>query len=116
MLNDEKLSYLKYIDPLYINFNKQIHHFEIVLQYSDIKSRGILINELKLLVTKNNKVYEQLFISSKKYSMNTYILIYIFTFLIAIPRGNVFFTKLSIIKNNLSNRLKPILVDPCFPS
>ena len=100
MLNDEKLSYLKHIDPLYINFNKQIHHFEIVLQYSGIKSRGVLINELKLLVTKNNKVYEQLFLSSyaesfwtglKKYSMNTYILIYIFTFLIAIPRGNVFF-------------------------
>ena len=58
-------SCLKYIDPLYINFNKQIHHFEIVLQYSDIKSRGVLINELKLLVTKNiDKVYEQLFISS----------------------------------------------------
>lgn len=122
----KKLNSLKFLDPFYIKSNEDISYIDIVTEFSDVISKPeAFINELKLLESKSNdKSYEHLFaitnvevfwfkVGNLKNNLNEYLYqnlyqfaIYVFTLPHSSACAERVFSKLTLMKSKLTNRLK----------
>lgn len=127
---DKRLSLLKVLDPVFIKSAEDINYFEIVSVFTDIITNPEdFVKEFKLLENRSNdKSYEAIFKISKPETFwyeighlknclgdNLYPNLYKFaSYVFTLPHSSAsaerIFSKLALLKNKLTNRLK---VDTC---
>lgn len=125
-LNNKKLNYVKVLDPLYIKSSDDINYGDIVTEFKEIiNNPEDFIYELKLLESKSNdKSYTKLFditkveefwykVGNLKNNLNEYMYPNLFQFavyVLTLPHSSAcaerVFSKLNLMKNKLTNRLK----------
>lgn len=125
-ITNKRLNILRYFDPIFVSSKQDINSFEIVSEFKDIiVEPETFINEFKLLETNiNSKAYEDLRkitnaekfwfeignlknrFGEKIYSNLYEFITYVFTLPHSSASAERIFSKLSLIKDKLTNKLK----------